>query len=97
MKHLFTLSLVFFSLTHLAQAQRMEGVTITEKYCSEELARVASAGTEMLEENSRVQFLSSRDLSRLGILAQAGQLQRPLGTPPYLHCVCTATPQNNSP
>jgi hypothetical protein len=35
MKHLFTLSLVFFSLTHLAQAERVEGVKLSaENYCN---------------------------------------------------------------
>lgn len=37
MKHLFAISLVFFSLTHLAKAERMDGLKmLNERYCSEQ-------------------------------------------------------------
>ncbi|WP_443936758.1 hypothetical protein [Pedobacter sp. MW01-1-1] len=36
MKHLVTISLVFFSLTHLAKAERLESLRIlNEQYCNE--------------------------------------------------------------
>jgi hypothetical protein len=35
MKHLVTISLVFFSLTHLAKAERVEGLRILNEYCNE--------------------------------------------------------------
>lgn len=37
MKHLFAISLVFFSLTHLAKAERVEGLRmLNESYCSKQ-------------------------------------------------------------
>lgn len=96
MKHLFTLSLVFFSLTHMAQAQRVDGLMMAEKYCNEELSKVASATAEVLKQNDNVQLLNAKDLSRLGILPAKKTVQ-PFGNPPRLYCIVTAAPRNNSP
>ncbi len=70
MKHIVTLSLVFFSLTHLAKAeQRVEGLRLlTERYCnkqqasSEEFLQAANPS----DEHQSPFFLSSSDLTLLG-------------------------------
>ena len=40
MKHLVTISFVLFSLTHLAKAERAEGLRILNEYCKEHQIKV---------------------------------------------------------
>lgn len=71
MRHIVTLSLVFFSLTHLAKAERVEGLRlITEKYCNKQ-----QNGTELINIDSNQAdnqhypfFLSYSELTSIGVL-----------------------------
>lgn len=71
MKHIVTISLVFFSLTHLAKAeQRVDGLRIlTERYCSrleignEDIVQDAT----QLDEHHSPFFLSYSELTLIGI------------------------------
>jgi hypothetical protein len=71
MKHIVTISLVFFSLTHLAKAeQRVDGLRIiTERYCNRlEIGNedIAQDTTQQNDTHSPF-FLSSSELTLIGI------------------------------
>jgi len=100
MRHIVTLSLVFFSLTHLAKAERVEGLRlITEKYCNKQ-----QSGTELVNVRSsqpdnqhHPYFLSSSELTAIGVLPEL----RVAKYRAYNHAVTNLTirekPKNNSP
>jgi len=74
MKHLVTISLVFFSLTHLAKAERVEGLRILNEYCNE---YKISANTS---DKSVVQFNEQRNpyllsYTRLALIGTQPQLK----------------------
>lgn len=99
MKHLVTISLVFFSLTHLAKAERVEGLRILNEYCNE---HKISANTDVkasvqLNEEHHPYFLSYANLALTGT-------QSPLKTAKYVsvnQLIADLTirkkPKNNSP
>ncbi|MCJ0742166.1 hypothetical protein [Pedobacter montanisoli] len=71
MKHLFTLSLVFFSLTHLAQAQRVESVDLSsERVCANQNATIQLVKAYEQTEQLNSGFLTYSDLSLSGTLFQ---------------------------
>jgi hypothetical protein len=66
MKHLFAISLVFFSLTHLAKAERMDGLKmLNERYCSEQKFGASTAENEFNAERNP-HFLCYNKLSLIG-------------------------------
>jgi len=99
MKHLVTISLVFFSLTHLARAERVEGLRILNDYCNEHKISINNTG------KSNVQLNEERNpylLSYTG-LALTGT-QTPLKVEKYINSNQVITdltirkkPKNNSP
>ena len=52
MKHLVTISLVFFSLTHLAKAERVEGLRILNEYCNEHKISSSAIGNASVQHNN---------------------------------------------
>jgi len=99
MKHLVTISLVFFSLTHLAKAERVEGLRILNEYCNEHKISVndASKGCVQLNEDRNPYLLSYTSLALIGT-------QTPLKVDEYVHSNQVITdltirkkPKNNSP
>ena len=68
MKHLVTISLVFFSLTHLAKAERVEGLRILNGYCSE--YKISNNATDKssikLNEDRNPYLLSYTSLALIG-------------------------------
>ncbi len=72
MKHLFTISLVFFSLTHLAQAeQRIDGLRlVTEAYCNRQQDAEAkdAINEHRVKDQNKHLFLSYSDLALCGVL-----------------------------
>ncbi|RZL47622.1 MAG: hypothetical protein EOP00_11435 [Pedobacter sp.] len=72
MKHIVTISLVFFSLTHLAKAeQRVDGLRIiTERYCN----RLQASSEDVIQDATQHNdthspfFLSYSELTLIGIL-----------------------------
>jgi hypothetical protein len=100
MRHIVTLSLVFFSLTHLAKAERVEGLRlITEKYCNKQ-----QSGTELVnvrssqpEDQHHPYFLSSSELTSIGVFPVICVAKYRS----YNHAITNLTirekPKNNSP
>lgn len=99
MKHLVTISLVFFSLTHLAKAERVEGLRILNEYCSEHQIGVNVKGKAAVQLNEdRNPYLLS--YTRLAIIGT----QTPLQAAKYVsenQVIADLTirkkPKNNSP
>lgn len=70
MRHIVTLSLVFFSLTHLAKAERVEGLRlVTEQYCNKQQvnAQLISDNAEHPDDQRYPFFLSSSELTSIGV------------------------------
>lgn len=98
MKHIVTLSLVFFSLTQLAQAERVEAVKLlTEGYCSKQ------ARSEVLNlcanqfNKQKSDFLSYKELTLLGTIAQANSPKYQIHNHIVSDLAITKKPKNNSP
>jgi hypothetical protein len=73
MKHIVTLSLVFFSLTHLAKAERIEGMRLlTKQYCdSQQVNKEPSAVRAAQPDTPRHPFfLSYSALTAIGVQAE---------------------------
>lgn len=99
MKHIVTLSLVFFSLTHLAHAERVEGLRLlTEGYCNKQIntESVNLAATRLQNERSPF-FLSANELTLIGTLPEIKLPKYSI----YNHVIADLTirkkPKNNSP
>ena len=99
MKHLVTISLVFFSLTHLAKAERVEGLRILNEYCNEHNISVNSSdkGSVQLNEDRNPYLLSYSSLALIGT-------QTPVKIAKYVSVNQVITdltirkkPKNNSP
>lgn len=70
MRHIVTLSLVFFSLTHLAKAERVEGLRIlTERYCNKHQVstEAISVGSNQLDRQTHPFFLTYSELTAIGV------------------------------
>ncbi len=101
MKHIVTLSLVFFSLTHLAKAeQRVEGLRLlTERYCNRQQV---SAEDIVFDSNSSGDyhspfFLSYNELTLIGTLPQAEVAIHSVRNHHVTHLTTRKNAKNNSP
>ena len=99
MKHLVTISLVFFSLTHLAKAERVEGLRILNEYCNEHNISTNTPGKASVSTNEdhNPYLLSYTSLALIGT-------QSPLKIAKYVsvnQVIADLTirkkPKNNSP
>lgn len=72
MRHIVTLSLVFFSLTHLAKAERIEGLRLVTKFCnSQQLNKeVSSERLKQVDDQRHPFFLSYSALTSIGLLPE---------------------------
>lgn len=72
MRHIVTLSLVFFSLTHLAKAERTEGLRLVTKFCSSQQLNneVSIERLKQVNEERHPFFLSYSALSSIGLLPE---------------------------
>lgn len=72
MRHIVTISLVFFSLTHLAKAeQRVEGLRLlTERYCNRQQVTTESVflNAAQTDDHTSPFFLSYSELTLIGTL-----------------------------
>lgn len=71
MKHIVAISLVFFSLTHLAKAeQRVEGLRLLTEYCNKQQSNTQSitVGSSQFNDDQNPFFLSYSELTLIGIL-----------------------------
>lgn len=100
MKHIVTISLVFFSLTHLAKVERVEGLRLlTERYCSEHKGQteVATSSVNQLNENHNPFFLSYHQLTLIGILPEIPVLKYKNQNQVVADLTIRKKPKNNSP
>lgn len=100
MKHIVTLSLVFFSLTHLAKAeQRVEGLRIlSERYCSKQQTVITvTQDANQLNDDSHPFLLSSSALTLIGILPDIKVAKHKILHQLIADLAIRKTPNNNSP
>lgn len=100
MRHIVTLSLVFFSLTQLARAERVEGLRIlTRQYCDKHQTSVASASVNQNHpDDPRYPFfLSYSELTVIGVVPQNCSLTHYVGNQVIFDLNVRDTPKNNSP
>lgn len=72
MRHIVTLSLVFFSLTHLAKAERIEGLRLVTKFCNSQQLNneVSSERLKQVDDQRHPFFLSYSALTSIGLLPE---------------------------
>jgi hypothetical protein len=100
MKHIVTISLVFFSLTHLAKTERVEGLRLlTERYCNEHRTSqdVATSASVQLNEHRNPFFLSYHELTLIGILPEIPVLRYKNQNQVIADLTIRKKPKNNSP
>lgn len=99
MKHLVTISLVFFSLTHLAKAERVEGLKILNEYCSEHNISVNAGGKSavQLNEDRNPYLLSYTTLALIGTQAPIKVAKYVSADQVIADLTIRKKPKNNSP
>jgi hypothetical protein len=101
MKHLFTVSLVFFSLTHLAQAeQRIDSLRlVTEAYCSRQEGAVSQnlLDEHRVKDQNKHLFLSYSDLALSGVLTDEESSTLNVGSDITAYLTIRHNAKNNSP
>ncbi|TKC12283.1 hypothetical protein FA048_01290 [Pedobacter polaris] len=100
MKHVVAISLVFFSLTHLAKAEDVGRLKLlTERYCNKTQidSQVISSDTDQLNDQRNPFFLTYSELTLIGILPEV-KVSKHMA---HNHIVADLTirkkPKNNSP
>ncbi|KLT65031.1 hypothetical protein [Pedobacter sp. BMA] len=99
MKHLVTISLVFFSLTHLAKAERVEGLRILNEYCNEHKMSVNDTGrtTVQLNDDRNPYLLSYSKLALIGTQAPLKVAKHVCADQIIADLTIRKKPKNNSP
>lgn len=100
MKHIVTISLVFFSLTHLNKTERVEGLRLlTERYCNEHKlnTEVSTPTGNQLNEHRNPFFLSYNELTLIGILPEIPVLKYKNQNQVVADLTIRKKPKNNSP
>ena len=100
MKHFVAISLVFFSLTQLARAERAEGLRlITEGYCNQQQVSVQkfTQCTHPSNDDQRTYFLTSSELALIGALSEAKTTKYSLQDQKVSDLIVVGKPKNNSP
>ena len=100
MKHFVAISLVFFSLTQLAKAERAEGLRLlTEGYCNQQQVSLQkfTQSTTPADDNQSAYFLSSGELALIGILYEADTTKYSLQDQNVSDLIVVEKPNNNSP
>lgn len=99
MKHLVTISLVFFSLTHLAKAERVEGLRILNEYCNEHKISVNDSckSTVQLNEDRNPYLLSYTGLALIGTQTPLKVKKHVSSNQVITDLTIRKKPKNNSP
>ncbi len=100
MKHFVAISLVFFSLTQLAKADRAEGLRlITEGYCSQQQvsAQKFTQQSNPLNDELGTYFLTSSDLALIGMRSEIQTTKYSLQDQNVSDLIVVSKPNNNSP
>lgn len=100
MRHLFTLSLVFFSLTQLAKAERVDGLRVlSRQYCDKQQTSsiATSLNHSQADDPFYPFFLSYSDLTTNGTLARPCVQLFSFENQSVVSLSVKETPKNNSP
>ncbi|WP_316805884.1 hypothetical protein [Pedobacter agri] len=99
MKHLVTISLVFFSLTHLAKAERVEGLKLLSEYCNEHKISINNVGkpTVQLNDEHNPYLLSYTALALSGTQAPSKIVKYVCVNQIISDLTIRKKPKNNSP
>ena len=100
MKHLVAISLVFFSLTHLAKAERIEGVRYaTERYCAKTQAQSEQTSIRSAEDLQDLPYflLSNNQLSAIGTFSNKNCVKFHIVNQAITYSTTLDNPRNNSP
>jgi hypothetical protein len=100
MKHIVTLSLVFFSLTHLAKAeQRVEGLRIlSERYCNKQQTVITvTQDANQLNDDNHPFLLSSSELTLIGMSPDVKVVKYEILHQLITDLAIRKIPNNNSP
>ena len=100
MKHFVAISLVFFSLTQLAKADRAEGLRLlTEGYCNQQHVSVQkfTQQSSPLNDEQNTYFLSSSELALIGALSEIQTTKYSLQDQNVSDLIVVGKPKNNSP
>lgn len=99
MRHIVTLSLVFFSLTHLAKAERVEGLRIVTKYCNSQQLEKKTAAIRLSQPDDQHHpfFLSYNALSAIGVLPEKRIEQHSINNYLIVDLTIKEQTKNNSP
>ncbi len=100
MKHIVTISLVFFSLTHLAKAERVEGLRLlTERYCNKQhvASQLLTQDSDQLDDYQSPFFLSYSELASIGALPQLQAASYSINNQVVPDLAIVGKPKNNSP
>ncbi|HEX8608050.1 MAG TPA: hypothetical protein VF679_05360 [Pedobacter sp.] len=100
MRHIVTLSLVFFSLTQLARAERVEGLRIlSRQYCDkQQTSTVTPSFSQCHPDDPRFPFfLSYSELTIIGVAPQHCAIGYTVDNQNIADLAVKETPKNNSP
>jgi uncharacterized Zn-finger protein len=100
MKHFVAISLVFFSLTQLARADRAEGLRlITEGYCNQQQVATQkfTQQANSLGDQLSTYFLTSSELASIGARGEMQTTKYSLQDQNVSDLIVVGKPNNNSP
>ena len=99
MKHIVAISLVFFSLTHLAKAERIEGLKLITEFHNQQQAdsRLTPTAAHQLNEDRNPFLLSYHALSLIGTLPNQQASKYASFNTIVADLTIRKKPKNNSP
>lgn len=99
MRHIVTLSLVFFSLTHLAKAERMESLRVVTKYCNSQQSDKKTAAIRLTQPDDQHHpfFLSYSALTAIGLLPEKHIEKHRMNSYVIVDLTIKEQTKNNSP
>lgn len=100
MRHLVTLSLVFFSLTHLANAERVAEIRyLTERYCASPQTTADQTLVRSVQDLQDLPdfLLTNNQLSAIGTLSSKNSIKYRTVNQSLPYSAVLAHPRNNSP
>lgn len=99
MRHIVTLSLVFFSLTHLAKAERIEGLRLVTKFCNSQQINKDSSTVRLkqVDDERHPFFLSYSALTSIGMLPEKRIEQHRINNYIIVDLTIKEQTKNNSP
>lgn len=100
MRHLVTISLVFFSLSHLAKVDRVDGLRyLTERYCAKTQTNNEHSVVRAVQDAQDLPhfILSNNQLSAIGVISAKSCTKYQVTDQPALFSAVVENPRNNSP